>query len=290
MRSDAMQLLHRIDEVRARVRQWRAEGLRVGLVPTMGNLHRGHLQLVEATRTEADCIVVSIFVNPTQFGAGEDFEQYPRTLDQDCTRLRPLGVEAVFAPAVAEMYPDGPALRTRVSTPQLAETLCGAVRPGHFDGVATVVGKLFHIVEPDVAAFGKKDYQQLRVIQRMVRDLDMPVRILPVETLREPSGLAMSSRNDYLTAAEKTRAARLRQTLLDAAERLRRREPVDAVEVWGREALEAAGFRTDYFSIRRQADLAGPVAGERDLVVLAAAWLGKTRLIDNLELQLNDGG
>lgn len=282
-----METLHRIDEVRARVRQWRGEGLRVGFVPTMGNLHDGHLQLVRAAAAEADRVVVSIFVNPTQFGPSEDYASYPRTLEQDCARLAPLGVAAVFAPSVAEMYPDGPRLRTRVSVPEFADMLCGASRPGHFDGVATVVSKLFNIVQPDVAAFGKKDYQQLKVIERMVRDLDMPVRILPVETQREDSGLALSSRNSYLTPEQKAQAALLRRTLQGAAERLRQGEPFAAVEVWGRQELDAQGFRTDYFSIRRQADLQAPSADDRKLVVLTAAWLGKTRLIDNLELQLN---
>lgn len=284
-----MDILHRIEDVRTQVKKWRSEGLRVGFVPTMGNLHPGHLQLVKAARDEADRVIVSIFVNPTQFGVGEDFESYPRTLDEDCAKLRSLGVEAVFAPSVAAMYPDGAQLRTRVSVPALADTLCGALRAGHFDGVATVVSKLFNIVAPDVAAFGKKDYQQLRLIQCMVRDLNVPVRILPVDTLREESGLALSSRNGYLTVEEKARAAILYQTLIAARERLQQGEPFAAVEVWGREKLDGSGFRTDYFSIRRAADLMEPTAGEDALVVLAAAWLGKARLIDNVELHLNLG-
>lgn len=284
-----MDILHRIEDVRTLARQWRTERLRIGFVPTMGNLHQGHLQLVEAAQAEADRVVVSIFVNPTQFGVGEDFDSYPRTLDEDCAKLRSLGVGAVFAPSVAAMYPEGAQLRTRVSVPELSDTLCAALRPGHFDGVATVVSKLFHIVEPDVAAFGKKDYQQLLVIKRMVGDLNMPVRILPVETLREASGLAMSSRNNYLTVEEKAQAVVLQQTLLAASERLQQGEPFAAVEVWGQERLNMSGFRTDYFSVRRQADLMEPATGDQDLVVLAAAWLGKARLIDNVELQLNLG-
>ncbi|HEX5515580.1 MAG TPA: pantoate--beta-alanine ligase [Gammaproteobacteria bacterium] len=284
-----MDILHRIEDVRTLVRQWRAERLRVGFVPTMGNLHQGHLRLVEAASAEADRVVVSVFVNPTQFGVGEDFESYPRTLDEDCAKLRSLGAAAVFAPSVAAMYPEGASLRTRVSVPELSDMLCGALRPGHFDGVATVVSKLLNIVNPDVAAFGKKDYQQLRVIQRMVSDLNVPVQILPVDTLREASGLALSSRNGYLTVEEKARAATLYQTLLAASERLRQGEPCAAVEVWGQDSLNMNGFRTDYFSVRRQADLAVPAAGDGDLVVLAAAWLGKARLIDNVELHLNLG-
>ncbi|NLO79991.1 MAG: pantoate--beta-alanine ligase [Xanthomonadaceae bacterium] len=285
-----MDILHRIEDVRTQVRQWRGERLRIGLVPTMGNLHQGHLQLVKAAQDEADRGIVSIFVNPTQFGVGEDYETYPRTLDEDCAKLRTLGVDVVFAPSVAAMYPDGPELRTRVSVPELANTLCGAWREGHFDGVATVVSKLFNIVGPDVAAFGKKDYQQLRVIERMVRDLNFPVRILPVETLREESGLAMSSRNGYLTVEEKGRAAVLYQTLCEARERLLRGEPFAEVEVWGRDRLNASGFRTDYFSVRRAEDLKEPTTKDTELVVLAAAWLGKARLIDNVELSLNLDG
>lgn len=284
-----MDILHRIEDVRTLVRQWRAERLRVGFVPTMGNLHQGHLRLVEAASAAADRVVVSVFVNPTQFGVGEDFESYPRTLDEDCAKLRSLGAAAVFAPSVAAMYPEGASLRTRVSVPELSDMLCGVLRPGHFDGVATVVSKLLNIVNPDVAAFGKKDYQQLRVIQRMVSDLNVPVQILPVDTLREASGLALSSRNGYLTVEEKARAAALYQTLLAASERLRQGEPFAAVEVWGQDSLNMNGFRTDYFSVRRQADLAVPAAGDGDLVVLAAAWLGKARLIDNVELHLNLG-
>nr|PZN70910.1 MAG: pantoate--beta-alanine ligase [Pseudomonadota bacterium] len=285
-----MDILHRIEDVRTQVRQRRGERLRIGLVPTMGNLHQGHLQLVKAAQDEADRVIVSIFVNPTQFGVGEDYETYPRTLDEDCAKLRTLGVDVVFAPSVAAMYPDGPELRTRVSVPELANTLCGAWREGHFDGVATVVSKLFNIVGPDVAAFGKKDYQQLRVIERMVRDLNFPVRILPVETLREESGLAMSSRNGYLTVEEKGRAAVLYQTLCEARERLLRGEPFAEVEVWGRDRLNASGFRTDYFSVRRAEDLKEPTTKDTELVVLAAAWLGKARLIDNVELSLNLDG
>lgn len=284
-----MDILHRIEDVRTQVKQWRGERQRVGFVPTMGNLHQGHLQLVQAAQAEADRVIVSIFVNPAQFGVGEDFESYPRTLEEDCAKLRSLGVEVVFAPSVAAMYPEGAQLRTKVSVPALSEMLCGALRVGHFDGVATVVSKLLNIVAPDVAAFGKKDFQQLRVIQNMVSDLNIPVRILPVDTLREDSGLALSSRNNYLTAEEKARAATLYQTLQQARQRLQEGEPFADVEVWGQEKLTTSGFQTDYFSVRRAADLMKPTADDTDLVVLAAAWLGKARLIDNVELHLNLG-
>lgn len=281
-----MDILHRIEDVRTQVKQWRAELQKVGFVPTMGNLHQGHLRLVEAARKQSDRVIVSIFVNPTQFGVGEDFESYPRTFEEDCAKLRSLGVSAVFAPSAAVMYPDGPILRTQIMVPELAGTLCAAARPGHFDGVATVVSKLFHIVDPDLAAFGKKDYQQLRVIQRMVTDLNMPVRIVPVETLREPNGLAMSSRNAYLNIEEKAQAAAMQQALQAAGEQLLQGQDRQLVEARGLEKLAAHGFRADYFCVRRQADLMEPEPSDRDLVILAAGWLGKARLIDNYELQL----
>lgn len=283
-----MQTLSDISSLRQCVRQWRAEGLRVGFVPTMGNLHQGHLNLVQALQPEADRIIVSIFVNPTQFGANEDFAGYPRTLKADLAKLAPLGVAAVFMPGVAEMYPDGPVLSTRVEVPALSGELCGAARPGHFAGVATVVCKLFNIVQPDVAAFGKKDYQQLLVIRRMVRDLNMPVKVLPVETMRESDGLAMSSRNGYLSPEERARAPLLQRTLQEVVNRLRNGEALSAVEGWARTALDAGGFRTDYVEVRRQADLARPEPDDQALVVLAAARLGKARLIDNLEFGLNE--
>lgn len=279
-----METLHEIVQVRERVRRWRQSGLRVGLVPTMGNLHPGHLALVEALRPLADRIVVSIFVNPTQFGAGEDFASYPRTLEADLVKLAPTGAAAVFAPAVEEMYPDGPRVATRVEVGGLSDLLCGASRPGHFAGVATVVCKLFNIVQPDVAAFGRKDYQQLLVIRRMVRELNLPVEILGVETLREADGLAMSSRNGYLDSTERAQAPLLRQTLLEAARRLQSGEAAEAVEAWARRALDAGGFRTDYFELRDRGDLGRPRPEQSERVLLAAAWLGRARLIDNLEL------
>lgn len=281
-----LDLISRVAELRSRVQAWRRVGHKIGFVPTMGNLHQGHLDLVKALDRRCDRVLVSIFVNPTQFGPGEDFANYPRTLEADCGKLAPLGVDAVFLPSVEEMYPDGPGLRTRVEVPEFSGILCGASRSGHFAGVATVVTKLLNIVQPDLAAFGKKDYQQLRVIQRLVRDLNLPVEVLAVETTREADGLAMSSRNGYLGSDERERAAGLRRTLLAAARRLQDGEPKAEVEVWGAEALDAAGFRTDYFSVRRQEDLALPAEGDRDLVILAAAHLGKARLIDNLELRL----
>lgn len=283
-----MRIITTIAELRAQVREWRARGERVGLVPTMGNLHAGHLRLVEALAARAERRVVSIFVNPTQFGAGEDFDSYPRTLEADCERLAPLGVDVVFAPSVAEVYPDGPELRTRVDVPALAGELCGRARPGHFAGVATVVTKLFNIVQPDVAAFGKKDYQQLQVIRTVVRDLNIPIAIVGVETEREPSGLAMSSRNGYLSADERERAGLIYRSLQAAAEALRAGRPVAEVERAGRAQLDGAGFATDYFEVRRQLDLAPAGSEDAELVILVAARLGPARLIDNLELNRQD--
>ena len=283
-----MEVIHGIDELRGRVRAWRAAGETVGLVPTMGNLHRGHLHLVEQLKPRAQRRVVSIFVNPTQFGANEDFDGYPRTLEADCAQLAPLGVDAVFAPSVAEMYPDGPVLRTRVEVPELADRLCGLARPGHFVGMATVVSKLFNIVQPDLAAFGMKDYQQLQIIRRMVRDLNTPIEIVPVATVREPDGLALSSRNAYLSAEERQIAPRLAQALTAAAERIRAGErDYRRLEEQVSAELVAAGLRPDYVNVRRQLDLE-PASGEdAALVLLAAAWLGRARLIDNLELRLD---
>ncbi len=283
-----MRVVDRISDLREQVRQWRNAGERVGLVPTMGNLHRGHLDLVERMKAHADRVVVSIFVNPLQFGAGEDFASYPRTLEADCEQLRALGADLVFAPSVAEVYPDGGELSTRVDVPALGSILCGASRPGHFAGVATVVSKLFNLVQPDAAIFGKKDYQQLMVIKQMVRDLNIPVTILEADTVREADGLAMSSRNGYLSPSERQQAPALARILREAAERIVAGErQFRALEEWAVQALNEAGFRPDYVSVRRQSDLHEANDTDQDLVLLAAAWLGRARLIDNIEVRLN---
>lgn len=282
-----MHTVNRLTELRQQVRDWHRQGLEVGFVPTMGNLHEGHLALVRDARARSDRVVVSIFVNPMQFGPDEDFDSYPRTLDADCAQLLPLSVDAVFAPPVREVYPDGADISTRIEVPGLSEILCGSYRPGHFVGVATVVAKLFNMVDPDLAVFGKKDYQQLAVIRRMVRDLNFPVQVVGVDTVREGDGLALSSRNAYLTPAERETASQIYATLKEAAEWLKA-GPADvaALESWGRERLDQHGFATDYFSIRRQGDLAAPGTGDVDLVILTAARLGRARLIDNLEVTL----
>ncbi len=261
---------------------WRSDG--IAFVPTMGNLHDGHLALVARARELAPRVVVSIYVNPLQFGPQEDFDAYPRTLEADRARLAEVGADLVFAPLDSVMYPRPLEETTRVHVPGLSEILCGAHRPGHFDGVTTVVARLFNLVRPDHAVFGEKDYQQLLVIRRMVEDLAIPVRIHGVPTVREPDGLAMSSRNQYLSLDERARAPALYRALRTAAEALARgSEDYERLEAQGRAALEAAGFRVDYFTVRDAEDLGPPKAG-RPLVVLAAARLGRARLIDNLRV------
>ncbi|HSG88688.1 MAG TPA: pantoate--beta-alanine ligase [Pseudomonadales bacterium] len=282
-----MQTLHAIAPLREAVLGARRAGERIAFVPTMGNLHEGHLQLVDEARRRAQRVVASIFVNPLQFGPTEDLDAYPRTLDADREALAAHGVDWLFAPTVAEMYPDGAALQTRVTVPELADELCGASRPGHFEGVATVVTKLLNIVTPDVALFGCKDYQQLTVIRRMIRDLSMAVEVVGVPTVRAADGLALSSRNGYLSAEERERAPALYATLEDIAARIRAGErDYPALEAHGRERLAAGGLHPDYVSVRRREDLHRPTPADLALVVLAAARLGSTRLIDNLEVTI----
>jgi len=278
-----MKTVRDIAAMRAAVRDWREVGERVALVPTMGNLHRGHLSLVELARARADRVVVSIYVNPTQFGPSEDYADYPRTLDADRRRLRRAGADVVFVPGDEEMYPFGLQAMTRVSVPLLTEKFCGASRPGHFDGVTSVVARLFGIVQPDLAVFGQKDYQQWLVIRRMTADLHMPVEILSGPTQRERDGLALSSRNQYLDPDERRRAPALYRSLQRCAQAIEAgRRDYAALEADGRQALEAAGFQVDYFAVCRADDLAPPAAGDRQLVILAAGRLGRARLIDNV--------
>jgi len=270
-------------ELRLWIGRWRRDGMTLALVPTMGNLHRGHLELVRRAKALADRVVVSIFVNPLQFGQGEDFDSYPRTLERDLAQLDEEGVHLVFIPEVKILYPRPAGEQTRVEVPGLSDILCGASRPGHFVGVATVVCKLFNLVQPDVAVFGEKDFQQLMVLRRMVEDLSMPVQVVGEPTVREPDGLAMSSRNGYLSEGERRQAPALIQALRQTAAALEAgREDVAALEQEAAESIAGAGLRPDYVSIRRADDLAPPSAQDRDLVVLAAAYLGPARLIDNL--------
>lgn len=286
-----MQTFTTVAQVRAAVAAWRAAGERIAFVPTMGYLHAGHVLLVQEAHRHAQRVVASIFVNPLQFGANEDFSRYPRDLDRDVAQLAGAKADGLFAPDVAEMYPHGMHEATKVEVPGISDVLCGAARPGHFVGVATVVAKLFNIVQPDVALFGEKDYQQLLVIRRMVEDLCVPVEVIGVPTLRESDGLAMSSRNVYLSASDRAQAPLLYAALRSIAERACAGER-DYVRL-EREAhmsLTQAGFRPDYIAIRRASDLSVPQAGDVRLVVLAAAWLGTTRLIDNLSLSLKHDG
>ena len=281
-----MDIVTKIAAVREHVRRWRSEGRRVAFVPTMGNLHAGHVSLIEAARRYGDRFVASIFVNPMQFGPNEDFAHYPRTPTQDERMLAEAGCSLMFMPDVAEIYPSGSERATRVDVPGLSRILDGEFRPGHFEGVSTIVATLFHIVEPDVAIFGEKDFQQLTVIRRMVLDLCLPVEIIGAPTVRDSDGLAMSSRNQYLSATERSVAPRIYQTLQAAAQRLSARD-VDfaSIERAGVEALTQAGMKPDYFSVRKAQDLSAPAPDTSHLVVLTAARLGKARLIDNIQVR-----
>jgi pantoate--beta-alanine ligase len=280
-----METFHSAAGLRACVSAWRRAGARVGFVPTMGNLHAGHFSLIELARAHADKIVASVFVNPTQFGPNEDFAGYPRTLEADRAGLVAHGCDALFAPSVDEMYPFGAAASVRVEVPKITEVLEGELRPGHFAGVATVVTKLFNLVQPDVAVFGQKDYQQLLVIRCMTQDLRLPIGIVAAPTRREGTGLAMSSRNQYLSSEERDRAAVIYRTLCAMREQLHAGRPLSPIEAGARAALEAAGSVPDYAVIRRAADLSVPDATERSgLIALIATRMSRARLIDNLPL------
>ncbi len=280
-----MEKLDRMSGVRAVVAEWRRKGERIAFVPTMGNLHAGHMQLVAEAKKRARRVVVSIFVNPLQFGANEDIDNYPRTLAADSELLQAAGVDLLFAPQATEVYPQGLGAATRVEVPDVSEGLCGESRPGHFVGVATVVAKLFNMVQADVALFGQKDYQQLAVIRRMVSDLCFPIEIVGVPTVREQDGLALSSRNGYLSAQERALAPRLYQVLSEKVARVRGGERDFArLESEALAELRAAGFRPDYFRVCNRHTLKSATAQDRDLVILVAAWLGGARLIDNQEV------
>lgn len=278
-----MQTVQDAAGLRATIRGWRGQGQTVGFVPTMGNLHEGHHSLIKLARARADRVVASVFVNPTQFGPGEDFERYPRTLAQDQAGLAEMDCDLLFSPDVATIYPFGAQQSVSVHVPGITDTLEGAHRPGHFDGVATVVCKLFNLVQPDVAVFGLKDFQQMKVIERMVRDLALPLKILGAPTLRAADGLALSSRNQYLSEAERALAPQIHQTLLKMRELVEKGHARKVIEQVAASTLERAGFQPDYVVIRRAEDLEEPDDDERQgLVGLIAARLGTTRLIDNL--------
>jgi pantoate--beta-alanine ligase len=279
-----MQTLTRIAELRELVTHWRLGRESIAFVPTMGNLHLGHASLLAAAHVHGRRVVASVFVNPMQFGPSEDFSAYPRTLDDDAGMLAEHGVDALFHPSVEEMYPQGSSGSTVVDVPDLTGILCGAFRPGHFQGVATVVVKLFCLVQPDVAIFGEKDYQQLTVIRRVVQDLNLPVKIVGAPTVRAEDGLALSSRNRYLNAEERAAAPRLYRALDHARRRIESGDAdVAAIEAEGLEAMRQGGIRPDYFEVRTAEMLARPVGQDLNLVVLAAGRLGKARLIDNLQ-------
>ncbi|ARS50404.1 pantoate--beta-alanine ligase [Ectopseudomonas hydrolytica] len=282
-----MNTVKTLRELRAAVAQARAEGKQIGFVPTMGNLHAGHASLVQIAAQRADFVVASIFVNPLQFGAGEDLDKYPRTLAADQEKLLAAGCHLLFHPDVAEMYPHGMGDQTRVTVPGVSEGLCGASRPGHFEGVATVVTKLFNMVQPDLAVFGEKDYQQLAVIRALVQDLNMPIQIIGAPTQRAEDGLALSSRNGYLSAEQRAVAPALYRSLQSIAEALHHgaRDYARLIETAQTQQREA-GFTPDYLEIRNALNLRPAQLDDRHLVVLTAAHLGSTRLIDNLLVEL----
>lgn len=282
-----MQSVSEIKSLRSQIKAWRQQGLSIAFVPTMGNLHQGHFSLVERAKTLADKVVVSIFVNPMQFGANEDLDSYPRTLDADKQGLAEIGTALVFTPTVDVMYPNGLTVQSYVDVPDISMGYCGGTRPGHFKGVATVVTKLFNMVQPDFACFGEKDFQQLQVIRAMVRDLSMPIEIIGVPTQREVSGLAMSSRNGYLSEQEKNTAKVLYQTLLNASQSLEQgNKAFDAIELEAKQALKQYGLKPDYFAIAEKDNLKPATIETKEFVILAAAFLGKVRLIDNLQVSV----
>lgn len=283
-----METLHTVAATRELLAKVRAERRAIALVPTMGNLHEGHISLVRHAKGIADCVVATIFVNPLQFGPTEDLDKYPRTFAQDQQKLIDEGVELLLAPPDEEIYPAGKEHHTQVRVPELSAILCGAARPGHFDGVTTVVSILFNIVAPDCAVFGQKDFQQLTIIRKMVRDLALPITIVGCPTVREKDGLAMSSRNNYLTADERAVAPLLHHTLELAASKVQAGNyGYERIEQESLATLSQAGFEPDYFAIRNSDTLDAPAAEDRDLVLLTAARIGATRLIDNQQVSLS---
>lgn len=279
-----MQVIDRISALQKQLSAWRDARRRIALVPTMGNLHAGHLSLVTKAKQVADRVVATIFVNPTQFVPGEDYETYPRTLDRDREQLNEAGTDLLFCPPVEAVYPGAMTQQTRIVVPALDNIFCGRSRPGHFSGVATVVVKLLNVVQPDVAIFGEKDYQQLLLIKQLVRDLFIPVEILGMPTVRETDGLALSSRNSYLSQAERKIAPLLYQTLRQSMEKIRAgHNDFSGLETEAAQRLDQAGFKTEYVAVRDAATLGEPENG--DLVILVAAHLGRARLIDNLVIR-----
>ncbi|MBV7314130.1 pantoate--beta-alanine ligase [Shewanella sp. NIFS-20-20] len=276
-----------IQQLRQHIRHWRQQGLTIAFVPTMGNLHQGHLELVRAALTHADKVVVSIFVNPMQFGVHEDLDAYPRTLAADYQALIQAGTDLLFTPQVETMYPKGLASQTFIEVPHLSDTLCGASRPGHFRGVATIVAKLFNLVQPDVALFGKKDFQQLQVIKTLVTDLCLPIDIIGIDTQRAESGLALSSRNGYLTPEQLALAPTLKRTIDELKLAILQGETITQATQAATAKLARVGFRPDYLAVCNASNLTPARPEDNALVILAAAYLGQTRLIDNIEFTRN---
>lgn len=281
----AMHTLRDITELRHTLHEHRMSSQRIALVPTMGNLHAGHLALVASARQYADVVIASLFVNPMQFGPGEDLDAYPRTFEADQAQLTEAGCDILFSPTVSALYPNGLAAQTRVHIPEMGEDLCGGSRPGHFDGVSTVVSMLFNLVQPDIACFGQKDYQQLAVIRKLVSDLHLPIEIIGVPIVRAEDGLALSSRNGYLTQQQRADAPALYRTLCASRDALERGESIEQVLHQGQKALYDTGFTPDYFELR-DTTLGAVSDSTRDAVLLAAAQLGPARLIDNLSVRL----
>ncbi|WP_428353335.1 pantoate--beta-alanine ligase [Methyloprofundus sp.] len=281
-----MKCIKTIKQLRAQIMHWRLARESIAFVPTMGNLHEGHLQLVRAAKGQADKVVVSIFVNPAQFDEQDDFSNYPRTQEADIAKLQSVGIDMIFLPSPEQIYPEK--MLTTVSVSQVTENYCGAARPGHFDGVATVVCKLFNMVQPDKAFFGEKDYQQLLVIRTMVADLNSPVEIISVPTFREVDGLAMSSRNTHLSQEQRQQAGQLYQALCQAKQALfSQYNSYAEIEETCRQKLLGQGFKPDYFSICRRSDLQTATEKDTHLIILTAARLGTTRLIDNIQVDLS---
>lgn len=281
-----MKIITDIDSLRQQVNEWRLQSLTIAFVPTMGNLHDGHIELVKEAHQHADKVIVSIFVNPMQFGLNEDIDNYPKTLEQDKNKLVDENTDLLFMPTPEVIYPKGVSNNTFVEVPKISDVYCGASRPGHFRGVATVVCKLFNLVQPDVACFGAKDYQQLQVIQTMVEDLSMPVKIIPVKIIREASGLAMSSRNGYLTPEEKAEAPVLYNTLQWLAEQVKTNRDFDALCQQAIERINQVGLTTDYINICHANTLEKATINDENLVILASAFCGKARLIDNIQVDV----
>lgn len=281
-----MLVVNEVSAVREQVHVWKSQSCSVALAPTMGNLHAGHLALVEQAKKVADRVVVSIYVNPLQFGANEDFSSYPRTLDADKAALINSGVDMLFLPDNAMMYPTTPDHSTQVQVANISDILCGEFRPGHFVGVATIVCKLFNIVQPDIAIFGEKDFQQVAVIRKMVKDLFLPIQIQTLATVRESDGLAMSSRNQYLTSEQRQQAVLLFSTMKALVEEAQSYKNFRQLEERGISQLIQHGFKPEYFKFCESETLAPAQADTQKIVLLVAAWLGKTRLIDNLVLEI----